>query len=142
MSAHPQPHPQPPTPVDAPRERSNLALRLVTAALLIPPVTYGIFADPLWVLGIVVIFILIGVTEFYQLIEAKGVEPLRSFGTAAAVTIPFVVFGVFRYLFLVHQRGEGADPARLLFRDVSLVSSGLLWGLAVAAAILTRGAPT
>ncbi|MCG8469831.1 MAG: phosphatidate cytidylyltransferase [Gemmatimonadetes bacterium] len=85
-------HPQPPTPVDAPRERSNLALRLVTAALLIPPVTYGIFADPLWVLGIVVIFILIGVTEFYQLIEAKGVEPLRSFGTAAAVTIPFVVY--------------------------------------------------
>lgn len=46
-------------------------------------------------------------------------------------TVPFVVFGVFRYLFLVHHRGEGADPARLLFKDPQLVLSGILWGLTV-----------
>ena len=46
-------------------------------------------------------------------------------------TVPFVVFGVFRYLFLVHRRGEGADPARLLFKDPQLVLSGVLWGSAV-----------
>lgn len=44
-----------------------------------------------------------------------------------ALTVPFVVFGVFRYLYLVHRRGEGDDPARLLFRDRQLVLSGLLW---------------
>lgn len=53
-------------------------------------------------------------------------------------TIPFVVFGVFRYLFLVHKRGEGADPSRLLFKDPQLVFSGLLWGLTVWWAIANK----
>ena len=46
-------------------------------------------------------------------------------------TVPFVVFGVFRYLFLIHVRGGGEDPARLLFRDRQLVLSGVLWMIAV-----------
>jgi 4-hydroxybenzoate polyprenyltransferase len=50
------------------------------------------------------------------------------------VTVPFVTFGVFRYLFLVHRRGEGGDPARLLFRDRQLVLSGLLYGATVGVA--------
>lgn len=49
-----------------------------------------------------------------------------------ALTVPFVVFGVFRYLYLVHRRGQGDDPARLLFRDRQLVLSGLLWAGCVA----------
>ena len=53
-------------------------------------------------------------------------------------TIPLVVFGVFRYLFLVHKRGEGADPARLLFKDPQLVFSGVLWGGAVWWAIANK----
>ncbi|MEM7202158.1 MAG: decaprenyl-phosphate phosphoribosyltransferase [Planctomycetota bacterium] len=61
-------------------------------------------------------------------------------GTNLKFTVPFVVFGVFRYLFLIHKRGEGADPARLLFRDPPLVLSGLLWGAAVLGAIATKGA--
>ena len=54
-------------------------------------------------------------------------------------TVPFVVFGVFRYLFLVHKRGEGADPARLLFRDRQLVLSGVLWCVAVWLALANKG---
>ena len=41
-------------------------------------------------------------------------------------TVPFVCYGVFRYLFLVYRKSEGGDPAKLLFRDVPLVLSGLL----------------
>ncbi|MEZ5965334.1 MAG: UbiA prenyltransferase family protein [Planctomycetota bacterium] len=48
-----------------------------------------------------------------------------------ALTVPFVVFGVFRYLYLVHRHGEGDDPARLLFRDRQLVLAGLLWAACV-----------
>jgi len=48
-----------------------------------------------------------------------------------ALTVPFVVFGVFRYLYLVHRRGEGDDPARLLFRDRQLVLSGAMWAACV-----------
>lgn len=43
------------------------------------------------------------------------------------LTVPFVCYGVFRYLFLVYNKSEGGDPAKLLFRDVPLVLSGLLY---------------
>lgn len=47
------------------------------------------------------------------------------------LTIPFVCYGVFRYLFLVYQKSEGGDPAKLLFRDIPLVLSGLLYVVVV-----------
>ncbi|MFT7534670.1 MAG: 4-hydroxybenzoate polyprenyltransferase [Hyphomicrobiaceae bacterium] len=43
------------------------------------------------------------------------------------VTVPFVCYGVFRYLFLVYSKSEGGDPAKLLFRDIPLVLSGVLY---------------
>ena len=51
------------------------------------------------------------------------------------ITVPIVVYGVFRYQFLVLQRGEGGDPARLLFRDRALVLSGITYLLVVWAAL-------
>jgi len=86
-------HPRPPTPDGEPRKRAgNLALRLVTAALLIPPLIYVIFQGGLWVLATVVVITLLGVNEFYHLIEAKGAEPLRGVGTLAAVSLPVVSY--------------------------------------------------
>lgn len=43
------------------------------------------------------------------------------------LTVPFVCYGVFRYLFLVYSKSEGGDPAKLLFRDVPLVLAGILY---------------
>lgn len=43
-------------------------------------------------------------------------------------TIPFVLYGVLRYLYLVH-RGEGDDPTALLWRDRPLQVTLLMWGL-------------
>ena len=60
-------------------------------------------------------------------------------GPRLKFTIPLVVFGVFRYVFLVHKRGEGADPARLLFRDRQLVASGLLYAAMVWWVVGERG---
>jgi 4-hydroxybenzoate polyprenyltransferase len=48
-----------------------------------------------------------------------------------AATVPFVIFGLFRYLFLVHRRDEGGSPTRTLLRDVPLIVNGVLYGLAV-----------
>ncbi len=47
------------------------------------------------------------------------------------ITVPIVVFGVFRYQFLVWTRGEGGNPSRLLFRDPPLIISGILYLAAV-----------
>jgi 4-hydroxybenzoate polyprenyltransferase len=43
------------------------------------------------------------------------------------LTIPFVLFGIFRYLYLVHQRDEGGNPTQLLLRDQPLLVDVLLW---------------
>jgi len=68
-------------------------------------------------------------------------EGAAKHGELLKFTVPFVVFGVFRYLFLVHKRGHGADPARLLFRDPQLVISGLLWCVAVVF-VVAQGSPS
>lgn len=59
-------------------------------------------------------------------------ETVQRHGTdQLIVTIPFVCYGVFRYLFLVYHKSEGGDPAKLLFRDAPLVLSGLLYVIVV-----------
>ncbi|MCK5944764.1 MAG: decaprenyl-phosphate phosphoribosyltransferase [Planctomycetes bacterium] len=56
-------------------------------------------------------------------------------------TVPFVCYGVFRYLFLVYRKSEGGDPAKLLFRDVPLVLSGVLYVGVVLLILRSAGAP-
>jgi len=47
------------------------------------------------------------------------------------LTIPFVIYGLFRYLYLVHVKGEGGAPEMLLYTDVPLLLDLILWGIAV-----------
>jgi hypothetical protein len=47
------------------------------------------------------------------------------------LTVPFVVYGIFRYLYLIHVRGEGSAPDELLFKDIPLLLDVTLWVLAV-----------
>ena len=49
-----------------------------------------------------------------------------------AASLPFVIFGVFRYLFLVYRREEGGSPTGTLLRDVPLLVNGALYAAAVA----------
>ncbi len=50
-------------------------------------------------------------------------------------TVPLVVFGLFRYLYLIYKRQKGGDPAEVILRDVPLLVDILLW-VAVAGVIL------
>lgn len=52
------------------------------------------------------------------------------------LTIPHVLYGLFRYLYLVYQRGHGGSPEELLLRDRGLWVAILLW-VGTAAAVLT-----
>jgi phosphatidate cytidylyltransferase len=86
-------HPRPPSASEPPpRKPSNLALRLLTAGLLIPPVLYVIYLGGVFVLATVVVITLLAVNEFYQLIEQKGAEPLRGYGMAAAAALPVLMY--------------------------------------------------
>ena len=46
------------------------------------------------------------------------------------LTIPFILYALFRYLYLVNVRGEGGSPEDLIFKDKPLFLSVALWGLA------------
>jgi 4-hydroxybenzoate polyprenyltransferase len=52
-------------------------------------------------------------------------------GKRLEMTIPFVLFGIFRYLHLIHHREQGGNPTRSLFTDPVLLSVVLLWAAAV-----------
>ncbi len=59
-------------------------------------------------------------------------ETIERLGTRRmAFTIPIVIFGIFRYLYLIHRKGKGASPSKLIFTDVPLVLSVVLYGVTV-----------
>jgi 4-hydroxybenzoate polyprenyltransferase len=53
---------------------------------------------------------------------------------AMMITIPFVVFGVFRYLLLMHRRDVGEEPEEILLRDLPILAC--IAGWAVCAAVI------
>lgn len=59
-------------------------------------------------------------------------ETVHKLGTAdMKYTIPLVLFGLFRYLFLVYKRQEAERPERALFTDPWVMADILLYGLTV-----------
>jgi 4-hydroxybenzoate polyprenyltransferase len=67
-------------------------------------------------------------------------------GHALMLTIPLVIFGVFRYLYLIYIKGEGESPDVLLLRDKQLLltvvlcvalTAELLYGLPVIRGIIS-----
>jgi hypothetical protein len=54
------------------------------------------------------------------------------------ITIPFVAFAMFRYLFLVYAQELGSSPESLLFRDRPLLTAIVLWGMTVVAISFLR----
>lgn len=69
---------------------------------------------------------------FYTVSE----ETVAKFQTEKLLwTLPFVLYGVFRYLYLMYHKAEGGDPTALLYTDRPLVVNLLLWAAAAAAII-------
>jgi 4-hydroxybenzoate polyprenyltransferase len=50
-------------------------------------------------------------------------------GSAMMATIPFVVFGIFRYLLLMHREDLGEEPESVLLSDVPILATIGLWAL-------------
>jgi hypothetical protein len=54
---------------------------------------------------------------------------------AMMVTIPFVLYGIFRYLLLIHRTDFGGAPEEAVWRDTPLLIDLVLWA-ATSAVIL------
>lgn len=82
------------------------------------------------------IAIVTGATVVAYSLYAFSPEVALKLGTEhMGLTIPFVLFGIFRYLYLVHQRGVGESPTTVFLTDVPLILDVLLWGGAVVVAL-------
>jgi 4-hydroxybenzoate polyprenyltransferase len=77
------------------------------------------------------ISIVAGATLVGYMIYTASSEVESKLGTRHLyLTVPFVAFGILRYLYLIAERNEGGDPARLLLSDTPLLMSLALWLLA------------
>lgn len=69
-------------------------------------------------------------TLMAYIIYATSPETIERFGTRNLVlTIPFPIYGILRYLYLVHRRDGGGNPSELLITDRPLLICVALWGL-------------
>jgi 4-hydroxybenzoate polyprenyltransferase len=61
-----------------------------------------------------------------ETIEKFGGRPLY-------LTIPFVLYGIFRYLYLMYAEEKGGNPSEHLYRDRPTLVNVILWGSALLA---------
>ncbi len=63
-------------------------------------------------------------------------DTVERFGTPwLGLTLPFPLYGIFRYLYLVHRRSQGGSPTELLLADRPLLLCVALWGATIIALI-------
>lgn len=79
---------------------------------------------------------LVGISAGAALISyalyTTDVETVEKFGSERLIlTLPFAIFGIFRYLALMHDDRGAGDPSRALVTDRPLMLTVLLWGVAV-----------
>ena len=75
-------------------------------------------------------------TMVAYIIYCASPETHAYFGTEWMVlTTPFPIYGLFRYLYLVHRKAGGGSPSDMLIQDRPLLACVLLWGLTSVAII-------
>lgn len=68
------------------------------------------------------------------IIFTLSAETIEKFGNLV-VTVPFVLYGIFRYLYLVHMKDKGGQPEEALLTDIPLQIDIILYGIVVVAII-------
>jgi len=58
-------------------------------------------------------------------------ETVDKFGKGLLFTAPFVLYGLFRYYYLVHQKNTGGDPTTEFLTDKALLGNVALWAVTV-----------
>lgn len=67
-------------------------------------------------------------------------ETIQKFRTDKLIfTIPFVLYGIFRYLYLVYHKQEGGSPAQTILTDRPLLISVFLWSVAAGVVLYWAG---
>ncbi len=73
--------------------------------------------------------IITAITLLSYMLYCISPETIAKFHTTHLIySFPFVLYGIFRYLYLIYQRQQGDSPGRVLISDRPLLLSVLLWG--------------
>jgi 4-hydroxybenzoate polyprenyltransferase len=78
-------------------------------------------------LSIVTAATIIAYTLFTFTSRTMPVEPYP----VMLVTVPIVIYAIFRYLYLIHRHGAGGSPEELVLKDIPLAVSIVAWGATV-----------
>lgn len=66
-------------------------------------------------------------------------KTVAKFGSSRLIyTVPFVLYGIFRYLYLIHKKGEGGSPESLILKDKPFLAGILLWVASVVILLYVR----
>jgi len=69
-------------------------------------------------------------TVIGYILYTVSTETIQRFNTDKLIlTIPFVLYGIFRYLYLVYHKNLGGTPAKTLLADRPLLTNIALWGI-------------
>jgi 4-hydroxybenzoate polyprenyltransferase len=71
------------------------------------------------------------VVIFYTIYTFYSETALRIANGHMALTIPFVLFGVMRFFYLMDRDNQFSDPTRLVIKDRPLLINNLLWAVSV-----------
>ncbi len=81
-----------------------------------------------------------GATVLAYSVYTIAPETLAKFGGRPLyLTIPFVLYGIFRYLYLMYAQDKGGNPSEHLLRDRATLVNVILWGLVVLAILAWPG---
>lgn len=79
--------------------------------------------------------VMVSVLITYTIYTIETESPVLAGTNLALLTVPFVLYGIFRYLYLMHVKGEGSAPDEVLLKDKPLLAAIMLWGLTFVAII-------
>jgi hypothetical protein len=55
---------------------------------------------------------------------------VTTFGTEKLIyTTPFVIYGIFRYMYLMHKKNMGESPTTIVTKDIPIITNVLMWFL-------------
>ncbi len=83
--------------------------------------------------------VMTGTLITYLLYTIEAPSKLLAGSNLALLTVPFVLYGMFRYLFLMHVKGEGSAPDEVLLKDRPLQAAIALWGITFIAILYLPG---
>ena len=70
-------------------------------------------------------------------VDARTVEVFGS--RAMLLTVPPVIYGIFRYIYIIYHLQKGDDPTKALFHDIPTLVNLVIW-ITIAMLVVTKGA--